>query len=328
MKFFRVRNWERFQHYHSGRGQPPWLKLYTELQDKPEWMNLPDLTKAHLVGIWMLVPKLKNKIPLEPQFLATKIAADSIESVVRSLELLMDPARGFLEELGPLAAAPKVPTQLPLPGGVASNLLASPTTPQESPERRDQSPPPPPRAGGGRDIQAGAARLLQRLTDGGGVTSDARRWLRDTRNRLRGGTTEAAIAAEIDAENAERATAEAQAWEHQRWLDEIAENGSRDAADRLWEDALVVLERSTNRHTFATWFRPLTPRGLHSTPKGPSLLLEAPNENFASWLKSNHGQLVEDALQGVPVTWIVAPPGVAERGPPARAAPWARAARS
>jgi hypothetical protein len=345
VRFLQVRNWTRFQHYHNGRGQPAWLKLYTELQGKWEWMTLPDATKAHLVGLWMLAPAIKNRIPDDPQFLLAKLGATcSLEDMARSLELLKDPARGFLEEMGPGAAVPKQPAQLPLPGGLASNLLASPITLQETKEQRTENPPPPPRDRGGTgtegmDPRAAAAeraaaiedavtRLERLFLDGGGVALDGiRRWRRLVRDRLGGGVHEQAIAAEISAENAERAAAEAQAYAHQQWLEEIEANGSRDAADRLWEEALELLEKRTNRQTYATWFRPLTPRGLHSTPGGPSLLLEAPNDASLAWLKSNYGAVVEEALQGVPVTWIVAPVTAAERGPPARAAPWSRAAR-
>lgn len=345
MRFLQVRNWTLFQHYHSGRGQPQWLKLYTELQGKWEWMTLPDATKAHLVGLWMLAPAIKNRIPDDAQFLLAKLGATcSLEEMQRSLELLKDPARGFLEEMGPGAAVPKQPAQMPLPGDLASNLLASPIPLQETGEQRTENPPltPPDRGGSGTEgmdpravareraaaIEAMVDRLQALFLDGGGIALEGERvWRRDIRDRLGGGVRELVIAAEISTANAERAAAEAQAHELQRWVEEIEANGSRDAADRLWADALALLEQSTNRHTFATWFRPLTPRGLHTTPGGPSLLLEAPNENFAAWLKGNHHQVLEEALQGVGITWIVAPADVAERGPPARAAPWARAAR-
>jgi len=345
MRFLQVRNWTRFQHYHTGRGQPDWLKLYTELQGKWEWMTLPDVTKAHLVGLWMLAPALKNRIPDDPQFLLAKLGATcSLEDMARSLELLRDPARGFLEEMGPGAAVPKQPAQLPLPGGLASNLLASPITLQETVEQRTENPPLPPRDRGGTGTEGmepraaaaeraaaieGAVDRLERLfLDGGGVEPDGiRLWRRRVRDRLGGGVLERAIAAEIEAASTERTAAEAQAYAHQQWLEEIEANGSRDAADRLWADALAVLEQRTTRHTFATWFRPLTPRGLHSAPGGPCLLVEAPNDTMAAWLRSNYAQVVDEALQGVPVTWIVAPTAAAERGPPARAAPWSRAAR-
>lgn len=46
-----VPNWDKFQHY-SDR-TPPWIKLYLELEHKPEWLALNDTARGLLVRIWV-----------------------------------------------------------------------------------------------------------------------------------------------------------------------------------------------------------------------------------------------------------------------------------
>lgn len=55
-----VPSWDRFQHY-SDR-QPPWIKLYLELLDKPEWLTLTPTAKSLLVTIWLLRARLKGPV--------------------------------------------------------------------------------------------------------------------------------------------------------------------------------------------------------------------------------------------------------------------------
>jgi hypothetical protein len=46
-----VVNWDRFQHYKDR--WPVWIKLYTELESKPEWVELELADQGLLVRIWM-----------------------------------------------------------------------------------------------------------------------------------------------------------------------------------------------------------------------------------------------------------------------------------
>jgi hypothetical protein len=89
--YLEVKNWERFQHYKDRR--PPWIKLHAEVQDDYEFSHLPDASKAHLMGIWILASKLQNKVPADPQWIARRIGAT--EPV--DLEQLFD--AGFLQRL-------------------------------------------------------------------------------------------------------------------------------------------------------------------------------------------------------------------------------------
>ncbi len=74
-KFFRVRDFERLQHYKERR--PPWIKLYSELLDDYEFSRLHDTSKAHLLCIFLLASLYDNRIPLDPGWVARRINAKS-----------------------------------------------------------------------------------------------------------------------------------------------------------------------------------------------------------------------------------------------------------
>lgn len=93
MKRIRVVNWEKFQHYGTRR-VPPWIRLYNTLLDKYEWGRLSDASKAHLVGIFLLASRYRNRIPADPKWIAERIQARSRID----LDELM--AQGFIEDAG------------------------------------------------------------------------------------------------------------------------------------------------------------------------------------------------------------------------------------
>ena len=51
-KWIIVRNWQRFQHY-GGARRPLWIKNYTELLHKDEYLDLPLAARGLLHGIWL-----------------------------------------------------------------------------------------------------------------------------------------------------------------------------------------------------------------------------------------------------------------------------------
>jgi hypothetical protein len=89
VRFFRVVNLEKHQHYKKRR--PPWIKLHAEVLDDYEFLCLRDASKTHLMLIWVLASKLDNRIPFDPVFVGNKIGAT--EPV--DLQALMD--QGFIE---------------------------------------------------------------------------------------------------------------------------------------------------------------------------------------------------------------------------------------
>jgi hypothetical protein len=72
-KFFRIRNFERFQHYKDRN--PPWIRLYGALWRDRAFFRLPDAVKAHLIGLFALAARLDNRIPDDPEWLAHELCA-------------------------------------------------------------------------------------------------------------------------------------------------------------------------------------------------------------------------------------------------------------
>lgn len=79
MKFYRVKNFDQFQHYKSGEHskQTLWIKLYYSLLNDYAFCQLPDATKFHLIGIFLLAGQSNNQIPADERWIATRIGASS-----------------------------------------------------------------------------------------------------------------------------------------------------------------------------------------------------------------------------------------------------------
>jgi len=105
MEFFRVTNWDQYQHYKDR--DPAWIKLYARLLDDYGFATLPDNSKWHLVGIFLLASKQGNRIPGDPRWVRKKIAARTRVD----LEGLL--AAGFIEEDASTAPAASAPPAIP-----------------------------------------------------------------------------------------------------------------------------------------------------------------------------------------------------------------------
>lgn len=107
VKFYRIRNLERYQHYKERN--PPWVKLHSELLDDYEFQQLPDASRYHYLHLTLLASKTGNKIHNDPVWVARRIgASDPI-----NLSLLFE--AGLLEPWTPRAQAPAPGEQLALP---------------------------------------------------------------------------------------------------------------------------------------------------------------------------------------------------------------------
>lgn len=89
MEYLQVKNWRTFQHY--SMRNPPWIRVYNSLLENHVFAALPDVTKAHLVEIWLFASRSENCIPNDPAFVATRINANTPVD----LDLLV--SVGFLE---------------------------------------------------------------------------------------------------------------------------------------------------------------------------------------------------------------------------------------
>ncbi|MGR3219234.1 MAG: hypothetical protein ACUZ8H_05370 [Candidatus Anammoxibacter sp.] len=71
MKFLKVANWKKFQHYKDRC--PPWIKLHRDLLRSYDFRCLQDDSKLHLMLIWLLASQLDNKIPADEKYIREQI---------------------------------------------------------------------------------------------------------------------------------------------------------------------------------------------------------------------------------------------------------------
>jgi hypothetical protein len=89
MTYFRVVNWEKYQHYKDRA--PKWIKVYGDIFSDFNFLQLTDAERFHLVGLWILASKLNNKIPLDQAYIKAQIFSTS-KINLEKLEAL-----GFIE---------------------------------------------------------------------------------------------------------------------------------------------------------------------------------------------------------------------------------------
>jgi len=59
----RIKNWDQFQHYKTGRGAPPWIKLYRDLLNDPAWFELPPDAAKFLISCWLIAAENDGNLP-------------------------------------------------------------------------------------------------------------------------------------------------------------------------------------------------------------------------------------------------------------------------
>jgi hypothetical protein len=97
--YLEVKNWKDFQHYKNR--DPLWIKLYRRVLADYAFSRLPDASKMHLVGIWLVASEQSGRIPNDAEWIARRIAAT--EPV--DLQLLVE--TGFLLPAGRKQSASK-----------------------------------------------------------------------------------------------------------------------------------------------------------------------------------------------------------------------------
>jgi len=73
MKYFSIKNFEKFQHYKDRN--PSWIKLYFETLQDYKFSLLTEKTQLHLIKIWLLASRLENVLPYDPIFIKKQIGA-------------------------------------------------------------------------------------------------------------------------------------------------------------------------------------------------------------------------------------------------------------
>lgn len=78
-----IKNWEKHQHYKSGRGAPPWIKLYRDLLNDPEWFSLDPRAAKFLISVWILAAETNGILP------ASNVLAFRLRLASKEVELFI-----------------------------------------------------------------------------------------------------------------------------------------------------------------------------------------------------------------------------------------------
>lgn len=78
LQYLGIKNLERFQHYKSkNESAPAWIKLHRSLLCDYEFSQLTDISKAHLMLIWVQASQSSWRIPYDARWVADKVGASS-----------------------------------------------------------------------------------------------------------------------------------------------------------------------------------------------------------------------------------------------------------
>jgi hypothetical protein len=92
-----IKNWNTFQHY--GKRNPPWIKLHRAILDDYAFCALPDVSKAHLMLLWLYASQNNGTVPHDVPFLERKLSITGLD-----IEVLI--RHGFLVQNGAASATP------------------------------------------------------------------------------------------------------------------------------------------------------------------------------------------------------------------------------
>lgn len=66
-----VKNWNEFQHYK--KRNPPWIKMHRAILDDYAFLGLPDVSKGHLMHLWLFASQNGGMVPYDVPFLERKL---------------------------------------------------------------------------------------------------------------------------------------------------------------------------------------------------------------------------------------------------------------
>ena len=87
----RIRNWKKFQHFKDR--SPPWVKLYRDILDDPDWHDLPAEAAKALVMMWVIASEDETK---EGRLPDSKKLAFRLRISEKSLKTIMSQASQWL----------------------------------------------------------------------------------------------------------------------------------------------------------------------------------------------------------------------------------------
>lgn len=76
--YISVRNWRNFQHYDPAKRTPPWIKVYTELLDDEDYLQLTVRQRGILHGIWLLYAESRSKLGSNAARLGRRLGDPSV----------------------------------------------------------------------------------------------------------------------------------------------------------------------------------------------------------------------------------------------------------
>jgi hypothetical protein len=85
MNYFKVKHFERFQHYKDRR--PPWIKLYRDLWQDRDFYSLNAVNKLYVIGFFTLASETDNNIPEDINWIQSRLGiseAPDFKSLTRS----------------------------------------------------------------------------------------------------------------------------------------------------------------------------------------------------------------------------------------------------
>lgn len=93
MSKYKVKDWEKFQHFKDGSRSILWIKLYKDLLNDIEWFNLDPASAKALIGIWLVASENNGELPsMRELAFRLRMTEKSLESTLTNLShfLLQD----------------------------------------------------------------------------------------------------------------------------------------------------------------------------------------------------------------------------------------------
>jgi hypothetical protein len=84
VEYFRIKNWEKFQHFSDRR--PIWIKLYCELLNDIQWHRLEPLSAKILIMLWMIASEDNGSLPdIEELSFRMRMPEKQVDSTITKL---------------------------------------------------------------------------------------------------------------------------------------------------------------------------------------------------------------------------------------------------
>jgi len=84
-----IKNWKKFQHFKDRR--PPWIKLYRDILDDPDWFCLSGEEAKALVMLWLIASETDGYLPdINKISFRLRVSDEKCKSLLKRLEHWLD----------------------------------------------------------------------------------------------------------------------------------------------------------------------------------------------------------------------------------------------